>query len=121
MGGACEQRKRSQKSDRVKELYLERCEGSNGYGGRAGRGLPQGLVKGPRWGSVISGTRRPAGNFRSRRTKGGATLRQQSAARLDSVLQKPGHLFLARPGLGCVLCSLVIQQTLAARLLFAGL
>lgn len=83
-------------------------------------GAEEELLKGSRWGSGISGRRGPAGNFSSRRTKGGAALRQQSASRLYSVLQKPGHLFLARPGLGCALSSLVIQQTLAARLLFSG-
>lgn len=48
------------------------------------------------------------GEWRSRKTEGGAALRQQSAASLHSVLQKPGHLFLTHPGLGCALSSLVI-------------
>lgn len=88
-------------------------EEQGGASTRAGEGSEVG-----KWDLREEGSR---GEWRSRKTEGGAALRQQSAAGLDSVLQKPGHLFLTRPGLGCALSSFVIQQTLAAPLLFAGL
>lgn len=117
LGGTCEQRKRVRNPT---GLNSREVGGVPWVRRKSREGLLQELVKGPRWGSGISGRRGPAGNFRSRTTKGGAALQQQSAAGLDSGLQKSGHLFLARPGLGCALSSLVIQQTLAARLLFGG-